>query len=237
MGENYVDLFFYTRQQEELYNPRQFQQLVDGLVALNFYVALPSEEIDQQALTASSISPAIETALREAQEATRYTWMVQIYSLDQSEPFGGFTFVLGNIEVDEDDEVYGSLDLEYLERLFDGPTNGVAMYEHFLQAIRLVYEVYHPIYGYQFDGRDGRAITTREEALTLQIHTLYDINLFGPELVEKLGRQRVESAQAQKVIPLDDGGMMLVPRIFFSPDLLLRDCRKLADDLGLSYPI
>jgi hypothetical protein len=43
------------------------------------------------------------------------------------------------------------------------------------------------------------------------VDTLYFINLFGPELVNKLGRDRLLSAPAWKIEELDDGGIFLVP--------------------------
>src|ERR1051326_3206028 len=49
----------------------------------------------------------------------------------------------------------------------------------------------------------------REAILAHRISFLYELNLFGPEIVEALGRARVASAPAQRVIPLDDEGVLL----------------------------
>lgn len=238
MGENWTDLWLYTRRKEEIYDPGKFQQLVEGLAALNFYVALPAEVEDRSTLTTAGVSPRLQEVMQHAQSLTKSEWLIQAHSLDHSPPSDGFFFRIRNLDLDEEEEEqFSTLDIDYLTRLFDESTNGLAMYEHFLEAIRLIYEVYHPIYGYELDARDDREPTTKEEMLALQIHTLYDINLFGPELVEKLGRQRVESTQAEKVIPLDDGGIMLVPRIFFYSDFRRYDSQKIATHLGLSYPV
>jgi hypothetical protein len=237
MGETYTNVFFYTRQQEELYDPRKYQQLVEGLVALNFYVAQPDEEMDSQVLIAPGVSATIQQNLRDAQEATRVLWMFKAYSLAQNDPAARFSFDAGNDRLDEEDESYGALDLDYLLRVFDESPQGIIMYEHFLQAIRLFYEVYHPVYGYQFDPRDYRPLITRDNALALHIPNLYDLNLFGPELVEQFGRERLESTPAEKVIPLDDGGIMLLPRIFFSPDAFPYSYEEVGKHLGLTYEV
>ncbi len=111
------------------------------------------------------------------------------------------------------------------------------MYENFLQAIRLVYEVYHSLYAFQISMLgESRPATTYEEAQAKQIRWLYDVNLFSPELVEKLGRERIESVSAQKVISLDDGGVMLLPRIYFYPGFTKYSFKKVATHLNLSYP-
>ncbi len=63
------------------------------------------------------------------------------------------------------------------------------MYEQFLQALSLTYQVYHPFYGFQISMlAESRPATTQEEALAQKIEWLYDINVFGPELVEKLAK-------------------------------------------------
>lgn len=236
MGANNTYLFFYTRQQEDIYDPSRYQQLVNGLVALQLYVALPGEETDQKALTAPGASSIVQKDVQDAQGTSHAAWVLQVYSLDPGEPFGGFTFHLGNDELDETDEAYGALEITYDTSLFDESTNGVTLYDHFLEALRLVYEVYRPVYAYQFDPRDGRDVTTLEEAQSAQIHTLYDVNFFAPELVEKLGRERIESAPAERVVALDDGGVLLLPRIFFSPDAYAYHLKDVADHLGLLPP-
>ncbi|HEU5379729.1 MAG TPA: hypothetical protein VFV38_30260 [Ktedonobacteraceae bacterium] len=236
MGEDYTDLFIYTRQQEEIFEPRKFQRLAEGLAALGFFVAWPGESADRSTLTSAGISPTVQKEIEAAREKTAIAWLLQVHSFDQNSSSDGFTFHIGNDRIDEEDAEYGALDLDFPYRVFDESPNGVALYEHFLEAVRLIYEVYHPIYGYQYDPRDSRSPTTREEALTLEIHHLYDINLFGPELVEKLGCQRVESTPAQKVIPLDDGGMLLLPRIFFHPDAIGYTYQQVAAHLGFSSP-
>ena len=230
-GESYNDIYFYTHQQEEIYDPDKYRNLVNGLIALNFYVASPGDQIDQKQLTTPGSSPYIQQEIQDAQKIARVLWDLQIYSLDPDQPFGGFSFEIGNDRIDEEDETYGSIYLDYRYRLFDESTNELEMYEHFLDALRLIYEAYHPIYAYQ---SDAGTLTTLEEAQTAQIHTLYSINFFGPELVEKLGRERIASAPAERITSLSDGGIMLLPLIPFSPQARHYSYKKAAQYLELS---
>lgn len=236
MADDYINVFFYTRQQETIYDPGNYQQLVDGLVALHFYIALPGEQIDQKALTTPGTSSGIQKAIQDALGTTPAPWILQAYSLDPGEPYGGFTFrVVSDIVDEETDTVYGGIDLEFLFRLFDESNNQSAMYEHFLDALRLIYEIYHPVYGYQFDPRIDD-FTTLEEALALQIHNLYSINFFGPEVVDKFGRKQLEAAPAERILPLVDGGILLLPRVLFSADLHPKRFQDVANALGLFAP-
>lgn len=235
MGENYTDMFFYTRQQEEIYDPSKYRHLIDKLVALKFYVAW-GEQINQKMLTAPAISPRVQQALRETQGTTYAPWHLQAYSLNPAEPFGGFSFEIGSGRIDEEDESHGSIYLNYLYRHFDESTNQSGMYEQFLQALQAFYDAYHPIYGYQLDPRDDRDLTTLEDVEVLNIHTLYEINFFGPEVVEKLGRERIESAPAERIASLNDGGIMLLPEVYFSSQASLYSPRKVAEHLMLSVP-
>lgn len=111
------------------------------------------------------------------------------------------------------------------------------MYDQSLQALHLIYEVYHPFYGFQISMVVGtRPATTQEDALAGKMQWLYDINVFGPELVEKIGKVRLETAPAQKIIRFEDGGMMLLPRSYLYPDFSKYSFKEVATHLGLSYP-
>lgn len=228
--EDHSYILYYPRQNDDFFAPKKYQQLVEGFVHSNFYVALPGEEIQQEALSAPGISPIVQEDIQESQMRAHVEWILKVYSPEHSKPFGGFTFQLQNGAGD------GVLLVDFVARNFGLTANGVMMYENFLQAIRLIYEVYHPYYAFQISLLgESRPITTYEEAQAQQIRWLYDINLFGAELVEKFGRGRVESVPAQKVIPLDDGGVMILPRIYFYPDSSQYSFKQVAAHLGLSY--
>ncbi|MDQ2715178.1 MAG: hypothetical protein M3Z08_09755, partial [Chloroflexota bacterium] len=89
-------------------------------------------------------------------------------------------------------------------------------YEPFLNILRMIYAAWHPIYGYQDDVSGGRPLISLVQARALDIEWLYDINLFSPELVAKLGRERVLTTPAWRVQALDDGGVLLVPALYYA---------------------
>ena len=63
-------------------------------------------------------------------------------------------------------------------------------YNEFLETLQLFYDVWHPIYGFQ-EGTSDEPYPSREEALALNIYWLYELNIFGPEIVARLGRDKV----------------------------------------------
>jgi hypothetical protein len=91
-------------------------------------------------------------------------------------------------------------------------TDGIEEYLHYLDVLQLVYTTWHPLYGYQDDPSGD--MTSLEEAHRYAIGWLYDINLFGPEIVDRLGRERVLSTPAWLVKTLDDDGVLLVPALY-----------------------
>jgi hypothetical protein len=85
---------------------------------------------------------------------------------------------------------------------------------HVLDVLQTTYNFWHPFYGYQ-ETFGNPPLTSRSDALAGNIHYLYHINIFGPELVQKIGRDRLLQAPAWRKQPLEDGGIMLVPSISF----------------------
>jgi hypothetical protein len=101
------------------------------------------------------------------------------------------------------DEEQGIVSIGYLRQHFTILADEWEAYAHWSEVVQLIYRTWHPIYGYALDPRGGERDTPRKAILAHQISYLYDINLFGPQIVEALDRDRVESAPAQIVTPLD----------------------------------
>jgi hypothetical protein len=93
------------------------------------------------------------------------------------------------------------------------------LFGHMLAVLAIVYNFWHPFYGY-LDACGDPPPTSRADALSENIRYLYYINLFGPELVQKIGRKRLLQAPSWCKQPLEDGGMLLVPYIHFNPEEL-----------------
>lgn len=109
---------------------------------------------------------------------------------------------------------------------------GLACFAELLRMLPVVYAQWHPLYLYDEGGILPE--TTRADVLALAPQWLYSINLFGPELVERMGAERVLSAPAWRVTPLDDGGVMVVPTDVYGPDTT-HYIQEVAAHLGLPY--
>ena len=115
-------------------------------------------------------------------------------------------------------------------------------YNEFLEALQLFYDIWHPIYGFKEDGTGDDPYISREEALALNIPWLYELNLFGPEIVAKLGRENVLKSPAWRVHKFDDGGVMIVPALYISDEEIPNEEYKfsreeVANYLGLQYTV
>lgn len=96
-------------------------------------------------------------------------------------------------------------------------------FEAFVEAAAATYEIWHPVYGVSFGGAWVAPLVTYAEALALHARSFSNINIFGPEFVAKIGRERLLSAPAWRVRPFDDGGVMVVATPF------IRDPRETHD--------
>jgi hypothetical protein len=75
----------------------------------------------------------------------------------------------------------------------------------------------------------------------LEAPWLYRINLFGPEYVAKLGRERLLNTPAWQVKELDDGGILVATIPYMEagvkePGAAAYDWGKAAQHLGLAEP-
>jgi hypothetical protein len=84
--------------------------------------------------------------------------------------------------------------------------NNLQYCSRFLTIATKLYEVLHPTFGW-VDLYHGWT-TTHEDIEAMQLRYLYWANFFGPRLVEKIGRERIQTAPAWRVEQLDDGGLL-----------------------------
>ena len=160
-----------------------------------------AQEIDPQSL----FVPTVTDSLRQDVEAFVHhrtdELSITVYATNKTGPLAGFECAL---------TFYTQESQIYLWMEDNNPD--IEDYQHFLDVVQLIYSVWHPLYGYQ-DDPVGMNISL-EEARHLDITWLYNINLFGPELVEHLGRERILSTPAWLLKTLDDGGVLLVPALY-----------------------
>jgi hypothetical protein len=107
---------------------------------------------------------------------------------------------------------------EAIRLVFDDYTE-YPPFGHALNVLQVAYNFWHPFYGF-LDSYGDPPFTPRADALAGNICYLYEINLFGPELVQKIGRERLLQAPSWLKQPLEDGGILLVPYIHFNEEEL-----------------
>jgi hypothetical protein len=219
-----VDVFHYVRDQESLTRPELLQLCLDELVAQNFYLASDSQDEirnawyryrKQDALSyesdstdpINSLAPGISQQIWQEFEQLRQgkqdELIIVAYSLAQSGALKGVEY-----------SVWFYPQEALLRAVMDDIYPDSQPYRHFLNLLELLYNTWHPIYGYQDDGVSP--VTTLEEARAGHITWLYDINLWGPDLVDKLGRERVLKTPAWRLTSFDDGGILIVPQLFYA---------------------
>lgn len=117
---------------------------------------------------------------------------------------------------------------------FNGSDEGRAAFEKLLAVLKETYAHWHPFYGYEIYHGGVHPDQTAIQA-THEIQHIYTINFLGPEIVEKLGRERILSAPAWRNEPLDDGGVLLIPDNTYYLHIPFA-YKRLATALGLQTP-
>ncbi|HEU5382348.1 MAG TPA: hypothetical protein VFV38_43600 [Ktedonobacteraceae bacterium] len=248
-------VLFYLHDGAEVYQLEKMQHFLHVLAAKGYYifaeaeseklwplwhewVASCAEGIEVTSPLQAGVSPQalseVEQLCRERQDGLRlqgFSVATKVYSKEGRKLLNGFEWFLGF------DKEEGVVYIAYLRQRFARFKDEWEAFPHWLEIVQLIYSTWHPIYGYVIDPRGGVRETSRDEVLAHKISYLYDINLFGPDIVEELGRERVESAPAQIVTSLDDGGIMLVPCENLLPDFYQYNYTSVAEHLGLANPI
>jgi hypothetical protein len=113
----------------------------------------------------------------------------------------------------------------------------VEAFDHFLEIVKLLYALSHPIYAYAWNHNGSIPLTGARYLEQRQPHRLYEINLFGPEMVERLrGNEYVLRTPAQFVHSFSDGGVLIIPEAPWYPGSLPYTWSKVARYLGVVCP-
>jgi hypothetical protein len=118
---------------------------------------------------------------------------------------------------------------------FYGSVEGHAAYLTMVAIFKELCGSWHPLYGHTYYSsgvNPERAVVLSD----LNVVALYYINLFGPELVNKLGRERLLSAPAWQIEELADGSIFLVPEDHVEAGGGGYSLKKVADYLGINTP-
>lgn len=199
-------ILFYLHTLDDFYQRETMQHFLDTLVSLGYSLRESSEELT------TPITAGITPGLRERVEAylARREQKLALEAYNEGDPGleFGVSFSLAT-------EGYFVLFLDE-ERFFSDDEEIDIYYPIWLDLLKKVYACWHPAYvqeGLKDEEGIDRAISLSEE-----FHYLYETNIFGPELVAKIGRERLLSAPAWKVEELDDGAILLIPSQHFSVD-------------------
>ncbi len=104
------------------------------------------------------------------------------------------------------------------ERFFGGTAARLAKYQYWLEeVIKGTYDCWRPLYVHEFDHYDVAPNPTLDEVQALNIPALYDLNIFGPELVERFGLERLLLAPGWRVETLKDQGILIIPEDLYGP--------------------
>ncbi|GCE24567.1 hypothetical protein KDA_00510 [Dictyobacter alpinus] len=106
------------------------------------------------------------------------------------------------------------VDQKYLAGKYDG--DGIQAYKHWLEVVKLTYNHLHPFYASLYDASFSHEPSTDWlDAFQGHVHNLSLVNIFGPELVQRFGREHLLKTPAWRCELLDDGGVLLLPEPYW----------------------
>lgn len=90
-------------------------------------------------------------------------------------------------------------------------------YQLWLDVIETTYEAWHPLYGFFTEPDADFLSLTRNDVLAKCLPGLYGINVFGPEIVQEIGRKRLLQTSAWYKHEMPDGGIIFALVPFVDP--------------------
>lgn len=238
MPKQFLAIDYYVRDNQQLYDNDIIQRFLRAVAERGYYMVADSEKsatfdtwydiVRQLESTrnnpSASVNPdpifppgpsaALEAEIR-SYCANRGDYLpIRTYSTARSGVSLGFDFLLSLAP--EDGLLDASIEDIYFTRLTPNPQENIQAYEHWLEILQIIYTVWHPIYAHQ--ASEDSPYMAQEDAQALDIQWLYDINFLSPEAVDKFGRERVLSTPAWRLQTLDDGGVLIVPKLYYGSD-------------------
>ncbi len=232
MGTDFIVMIGYLHTPAEYRDAEKILRTLNT-VAAQGYVITPSGDREPEPPLEAGISPALFPQMQAYLAGKESRFSAEAYAVDSEGPRKGFSY--GCLSLDARQE---TLALDVDDRHFPrarGEREDQTLYTHWLDMLLLTYDIWHPLYCYQFSNGLWPA-TNLADARALQPQHLYEHNYFGPELVEKIGRERVLSAPAWQIRLVADGGVLVIPRYLYGNGKLGSDTRPaIAEALGLPY--
>lgn len=213
-------LKLFLRTLDTCYSNETIKRSLDLLVAHGFRLVADTENVKYEHAV-PEVSPTLQHDIDKYLAHRGEQLLVQAYSLGDSD----LNFVLLLVPNE------GLLACRVHWEDLPDAKNYLAL----LETVKDLYRIWRPFYGHQ-DYPDGISLSRNRVINVQNIDYLYEINLFGPELVNKLGRDRLLSAPVWKVEALDDGGIFLIPDEQVTVDGKRYSMKKAADYLGMKTP-
>lgn len=208
----------YEAWSEELYGPRP-GRITDNIGPV----------IDLAVVFASGLSETFQQRFADYQTQRRENLSIVAFSTARTGALKGFSI---SLKLDSSKGmVYVSVSDGYFK--IEEGNYGFLRFEHWLELIKLIYITWKPVYAYAFDYIGGGPVPQRQNALNLDVTWLYAINLWGPEVVDKFGREHVLRTPAWLLYTFEDGGILLVPDFFYYPATPPNSIYKAAAHLNL----
>jgi hypothetical protein len=228
-----TDLIFmigYLRTPEEYRDAEKILRTLTAVAEQGYYITPTGDEEPEPPLKAG-ISPTLSAHLEAYLTGNESHLSTEAYVIDGEGPRSGFSY--GPLSLDAQHEMLMvSVDDRYFPRA-RGKREDPTLYTHWLDMLQLTYDIWHPLYGYPFPNGIWPE-TSLADARALQPQHLYEHNYFGPELVKKIGRERLLRAPAWQIRSFADGGVLVIPRYLYGepgPDTM----PAVAEALGLPY--
>lgn len=223
-------VLYYTQTKEELYDEERLQLFFTRLAECNCYITLESEMafpaiwrkylVDAPVSAnkrkapgpfAAALKPGISESVRQqiSLYATEHQEQLTVAarSIAHSPLVRGFEFTVTIVPT----EGYLLLSIEQ-ERFFRSTLNGLAKYRYWIKILEKTYASWYPLYAHEFTHQGPPSINPSwEDVSALKIPALYDLNIYGAELVQQMGKERLLDTPAWVVRELENQGCLLIP--------------------------
>lgn len=228
--EEHIWILIFLRKREEFYDAETVKRFLSVLAGHHFRVIADAEshfslawycfhaELDDEATlrqqgidTTLLFTPGVSPLLLEETNTyvaeQRKTLSFDVYSTSREGLLKRFEFG-GSLEPDEG-YILLSINWELFDAAFAGE-DSEPREAYWIELLQEIYRCWHPLYAYRFSHGSGPLADPKQEDIrALAIHSVYGTNFFGPEFVAKLGREKLLSIPAYRVVELGDGGIFL----------------------------
>ncbi len=221
---DFIDVFHSVEGKDSFYQPDRWQQFLQSLATRNSYLASERQEEVSEAwhryrsqgdsspesdqpepahLFVPGISAELEQEGERFLQGEQDELSIAVYSTVREGALRGVDYRITFYPQEA-----------FIRAVMDDIYPSSQPYRGFLELLVTLYNSWHPFFGYRDDGTKPAPDLAAVREGT--IAWLYDINIWGPQLVEHLGSERVLNTPAWYLKQLDDDGVLLAPQFYYS---------------------